>query len=60
MISFGMDGAIAVQIISLSARRDAASNYIMNQSMQIEVELLDAQIKALRELDKELKEFSEG
>jgi len=43
---------IRIQLISLKARREAAMNFCMNNSLRIEVELLDAQIKALeKELD---------
>ena len=39
--------AIEAQLISLRARRAAAINFSLSMSMQNEVTLLDAQIKAL-------------
>lgn len=39
---------IDIQLESLEARRDAASNYVYNSNMQIEAELLDKQIEALK------------
>ena len=45
---------IEVLLISLKARRNSARNYRYNDVLQLEVNLLDAQIKALREaLDEE-------
>lgn len=44
-----MDEVIRVQLVSLIARRDKAREFILNSKMIQESELLDAQIKALYE-----------
>ena len=40
--------AISAQLVSLRARYEAASGYVMNSDMQIESNLLRQQIDALR------------
>lgn len=45
---------IKIQIISLKARKKAAQGYILNTKLQIECNLLAAQIRALEiELEKQ-------
>ena len=46
---------IRTQIISLVARRDVAENYILNTAMVLETEMLNAQIKGLREALEEVR-----
>ena len=47
---------LKVQIISLKARKKAAQGYILNKNLQLEGELLAAQIKALEtELEKQIQ-----
>lgn len=41
---------IKVELVSLKARRDKARGYPYNQALQLEANLLDAQINALEEV----------
>jgi len=47
---FILHSQVRVQLVSLKARRDKARAFCLNQTLQLEAELLDAQIKALEEL----------
>jgi hypothetical protein len=48
---------IRTQIISLVARRKVSENFVLNQAMILETEMLTAQIEGLR---KALAELSDG
>lgn len=43
-----LEAALSVQIISLEARREACSGYVLNAGLQIEVRILTHQIDALK------------
>ena len=46
---------IEVQLVNLKARRESAGGYTMNLKMQLEVRILDDQIKALETLQDETR-----
>ena len=49
---------IRTQIISLVARRDVSENFILNNTMVLETEMLNAQIEGLRKALAEVRSHS--